>query len=104
MSPAGNGVLIRLIYGDSLVSGDYRIVTAGENTTRGAQVGVRYMVRDVAHSFVVDSGSVEVRRGRRDLDARGAGSGIEAGIRTRVAVEYADVPMAADTVRCRSEP
>jgi len=104
VSPIGNGMLIRLIYGDSLVSGDYRVVTAGQNTTRGAQVAVRYMVGAVTHSFVVDSGSVEVRRGRRELDARGSGSGIEAGIRTRVTVEYEDVPVAADTVRCRSEP
>jgi hypothetical protein len=104
VSAIGNGMLVRLIYGDSLVSGDYRVVTAGESATRGAQVAVRYMVGAVTHSFVVDSGSVAVRRGRRELDARGSGSGIEAGIRTRVAVEYADVPVTADTVRCRSEP
>ena len=104
VSPIGKGVLIRLIYGDSLVSGDYGVVTVGENTTQGAQVAVRYMVRDVAHSLVVDSGGVAVRLSRRELDARASGSGIEGGIRTRVAVEYADVPMAADTVPCRSEP
>ena len=104
VSPIGNGMLVRLIYGDSLVSGDYKVVTAGESTTRGAEVAVRYMIGSVTHLFVADSGSVEVRRGRQALDARGSGSGIDGGIRTQVTVEYEEVPVAADTVRCRSEP
>jgi hypothetical protein len=103
-SPLGNGVLVRLIYGDSLVAGDYKVITPGDTAARVAQVGLRYMVRDVAHSFLVDSGSAEFRPGRRDLDARVGGSGLEGGVRVRVAIEYADVPVPTDTVPCRSQP
>jgi hypothetical protein len=102
-SPLGNGVLVRLIYGDSLVSGDYKVITPGDTAARVAQVALRYMVRDVTHSFIVDSGSVQFRRGRGELDARVGGSGLEGGVRTGVRIDYAKVPAPTDTVSCRSQ-
>ena len=104
-SPGGNGVLVYLRYGDSLTSAAYPVIALGDTVaTRGALVALRYMVRDVARSFSVDSGAVEVRRGPRELTARVAGSGLDAAVRTPVTAEYSDVPLPADTVQCRAQP
>jgi hypothetical protein len=105
VSPGGNGVLVYVRYGDSLASGAYPIITPGDTVARwGALVAVRYMLRDIARSFTVDSGAVEVRRGPRELAARVAGSGLDAAVRTPVRAEYSEVPLPADTVPCRAQP
>jgi hypothetical protein len=103
-TPLGNGVLVRLRHGDSLISAAYPVIAPGDYSTRGAQVAVRYMLRDVAHAFAVDSGSVEVQLTRRALDARVRGSGLDGFVRTPVTAEFKGVPLAADTVPCRYQP
>lgn len=103
-SPLGNGMLIRLRYGDSLRSAAYPIVTPGDSVTQGAAVAVRYTVRDAAHAFSVDSGAVAVQRSGGAIGARVAGSGLDGGIRTVVTAAYANVPRAADTVACHYAP
>jgi len=104
VSPWGNGILVRLRYGDSLASGTYAVISPGDTTTRGASVGLRYMVRDVAHSVTEDSGSVEVRRGTRQFDALAKGWGLDRTVRVPITAEYTGVPLRADTVPCRYEP
>jgi hypothetical protein len=103
-SPLGDGMLVRLRHGDSLISAAYPVIAPGDYSTRGSQVSVRYMARDVAHGFFMDSGSVELRLGRRALDARVQGSGLDATVRTSVRAEYKGVPLRADTVPCRYQP
>jgi hypothetical protein len=104
-SPLGNGMLVRLRYGDSLTAAVYPIIAPGDIVaTRGAMGAVRYMIRDVAHALAVDSGVVAVRRGRRELDARMEGWGLDGSIRTAVTVEYTKIPLAADAVQCGYQP
>ena len=104
MSPEGNGVLLRLHYRDSLVTGSYRVVTPGDSTTAGALVAVRYLLRDTPHAFFFDSGAVQVRRGRGGdrISGSAAGSGTENGIRTPTRIQFHDVALPAhtDTVPC----
>jgi len=102
VSPEGSGVLMRLHYLDSLVTASYPIVMPGETTTAGATVAVRYLLRDVGHAFVFDTGSVELRREGTKIDGRIQGAGMEAGIRTPTRIEYHDVslPLASDSVSC----
>jgi len=102
VSPEGSGVLMRLHYLDSLVTASYPIVMPGDTTTAGATVAVRYLLRDVGHAFVFDTGSVELRREGTKIDGRILGSGMETGIRTPTRIEYHDVslPLASDSVSC----
>ncbi|PYP56774.1 MAG: hypothetical protein DMD40_10035 [Gemmatimonadetes bacterium] len=104
MSPEGNGVLLRLHYRDSLVTGSYPVVTPGDSTTAGAVVVVRYLLRDTPHAFFFDSGAVQVRRARGGDKISGSadGSGTENGIRTPTRILYHDVALPAhtDTVPC----
>ena len=102
VSPEGSGVLMRLHYLDSLVTASYPIVTPGDTTSRGAMVAVRYLLRDVGHTFVFDTGSVELRREGTKIGGRIQGSGTETGIRTPTRIEYHDVslPEASDSVSC----
>jgi len=112
VSPEGSGVLVRLRYRDSLVTATYRIIVPRDTTTPGATVAVRYLLRDVAHAFFFDTGSVQIRRegGRRGGSAKISGliegSGIENAIRTPTRIEYHDVRLAppADTVSCVAQP
>jgi hypothetical protein len=104
VSPEGNGVLLRLHYRDSLVTGSYPVVTPGDSTTAGAVVAVRYLLRDTPHAFFFDSGAVRVRRGRGGDKISGSadGSGTESGIRTPTRIQYHDLalPARTDTVPC----
>jgi len=95
-------VLMRLHYLDSLVTASYPIVMPGDTTTTGATVAVRYLLRDVGHAFVFDTGSVELRREGTKIDGRILGSGMETGIRTPTRIEYHHVslPLASDSVSC----
>ncbi len=101
------GVLARLHYGDSLIAGAYAITAPGDSiTVPGAQVAVRYLVREVTHGFAVDSGAVQVQRNAGVISAHIEGSGLEFAIRTPAWIDFRDVPLAppADTVPCKYEP
>lgn len=108
VSPEGSGVLVRLRYRDSLVAATYRIIVPRDTTTPGAMVAVRYLLRDVAHAFFFDTGTVQLRREGRGarISGRIVGSGIENAIRTPTRIEYHDVPLArpTDTVSCVAQP
>lgn len=108
VSPEGSGVLVRLRYRDSLVTATYPIIVPRDTTTPGATVAVRYLLRDVAHAFFFDSGTVQLRRegGSAKISGRIEGSGIENAIRTPTRIEYHDVRLAppADTVSCVAQP
>ena len=109
-SHEGSGVLVRLRYRDGLVTATYRIIVPGDTTTPGATVAVRYLLRDVAHAFFFDTGTVQLRReggrGGAKVSGRIEGSGIENAIRTPTRIEYHDVPLArpTDTVFCVAQP
>jgi len=105
--PEGSGVLVRLHYRDSLGSASYRAVPPGDTTAPGAVVAVRYLLRESAHGFTFDTGSVQVTRAGDKLGGRMQGSGIENAIRTPTEIVYHDVPMPAarDTnVSCAFQP
>src|SRR5258705_13550610 len=61
VNPEGSGVLARLHFRDSLVSGSYPVLAPGDTTTPGAVVAVRYLLRDASHGFFFDTGAVQVR-------------------------------------------
>lgn len=105
-APGGNGVLVRLQYGDSLAPGVYPIVTPGDTGTRGAMVAIRYVIREAARSFWLDSGAVDFTRTAPALDAAITGAGIDAAFRASTVVQIEDVPvpLPSDTIQCRYEP
>jgi hypothetical protein len=103
----GNGVLVRLRYGDSLVPGPFPLIALGDSITpRGASVAVRYMKGDVAHGLALDSGAVDLTTTGDALTARLHGSGLEGGVRVATDAAYVGVrrPSSADTISCRSQP
>jgi hypothetical protein len=106
VSPEGSGVLVRLRYRDSLVPASYRVIVPSDTANAGATVTMRYLLRDVAHTFSFDSGTVEVRREDQRIAGRIRGSGLENGIRTPTRIDYHDVPLplATDTVSCAFQP
>lgn len=106
VSPEGTGVLMRLRFDDSLGTGTYPILVPSDTVTQGAMVAVRYLLRDAAHAFYVDSGSVHVRRDGTKLGGMIQGSGIENGVHTPTRIQYHGVEMAAqsDTVSCVYRP
>jgi hypothetical protein len=106
VSPEGSGVLVRLRYRDSLVPATYRVVVPSDTLNAGATVTVRYLLRDVAHTFSFDSGTVEVRVADRKIGGHIQGSGLENGIRTPTHIDYHDVPLpaATDTISCAFQP
>jgi hypothetical protein len=102
VSPEGYGVLLRLHYRDSLVTGSYPVVTPGDSTTVGAVVAVRYSMRETPRAFFFDSGAVRIRRSGDKISGTANGSGTETGIRTPTRIQYEDValPARTDTVTC----
>ena len=103
----GNGVLVRLQYGDSLASGPFPLIALGDSiTVRGANAAVRYMKGDVAHGLSLDSGAVDLTATGAALAARVRGSGLEQGVRVAAEAAYTGValPNSADTVPCRFQP
>lgn len=99
-SERGNGVLVLLRAGDS--PGSFPLLAFGDSTTpRGARVAVRYMTRDVAHGFTLDSGVVEVTVSGAALGARVRGTGLEGGTRATLNAEYTGVSFAPAAVSCR---
>ncbi len=97
VNPEGSGVLVRLHFRDSLVSGSYPVLAPGDTTTPGAVVAVRYLLRDASHGFYFDTGAVQVR-----VAGHIQGSGTETGIHTPTRIDYRDVPLplATDTTSC----
>jgi hypothetical protein len=107
ISPQGMGVLARLHYGDSLIAGSYPITAPGDSVTiPGAQVAVRYLVRDVTHGFAVDSGSAQLQLSAGTISVHIDASGLENAIRTPTWIDFREVPLPAraDTVPCRYQP
>jgi hypothetical protein len=104
--PEGSGVLVLLHFRDSLVSASYPVVVPGDTATPGAVVTVRYLLRDVSHGFVFDSGAVQVRRAGDKVSGRADGTGVENAIRTPTHIEYHDValPARTDTMPCSFVP
>lgn len=72
---------------------------------RGAKIAIRYMLGEVAHGAVMDSGTVGVTRTAYALTLRASGTGQEAPV-GRVAFEltFEAVPVGSDTVSCASRP
>ena len=105
VSPEGNGVLLRLHFRDSLVSGAYRAVAPADTSVPSAVVAVRYLLRDTPHTFYFDSGAVQVRRAGGKISGGADGSASESGMRMPTRIRYRDValPEPADTVPCRFE-
>ena len=104
ISPDGEGILVRLRYLDSLDAGAYPLRSAGDTTTPGSIAAVRYLVRDVPHTFVIDSGAFDVAPGVNTITARARTSGLENAVRVRAAIEFRDVPLLRDTIPCRDAP
>jgi hypothetical protein len=106
VSPEGSGVLVRLHFRDSLVSGSYPVLAPGDTTAPGAVVTVRYLLRDASHGFFFDTGAVQVRLEAGKVAGHIQGSGTETGIHTPTRIDYHDVPLplATDTVPCGFEP
>ena len=104
ISPDGQGVLVRLRFADSLVSGAYPLRGPGDTTTPGSIGAIRYQVRDVTHSFELDSCAFEVTRGRNEISARATTSGLENAVRVHATVEMRDLPILSDTIPCRDAP
>ena len=106
LSPEGNGVLVRFRHSDSVVAGTYRIVLPADTTDSTAIVAVRYQLRETAHSFAAESGTVEVHFEGGKLSGRIQATGTESGIRTPTQITYHDVPAPsrADTVSCTAQP
>ena len=105
LNPEGNGVLVRFRHADSVVAGTYRVVIPADTTQPAAVVAVRYQLRETAHTFAADSGTVELRFEGGKLSGRIQVTGIESGIRTPTRVTYHDVPVPArgDTVSCAAQ-
>jgi hypothetical protein len=105
VSPQGSGVLARLRFRDSLTSGSYPITSPGDTVTApSATAAVRYLLREVTHEFVFDTGSAQLRRDSNRIGVRITGSGIENAIRTPARVEFHDVPITNDSVSCHYQP
>lgn len=104
ISPDGEGIVVRLRFHDSLRAGAYPLRGPGDTTTPGSIAAIRYLVRDVPHAFVLDSGVFDITRDRNSVTARARSSGLENAVRVRAAIEFRDVPVSGDTVPCRDAP
>lgn len=102
VSPEGSGVLVRLHFRDSLVSGSYPVLAPGDTSAPGAVVAVRYLLREVSRGFFFDTGAVQLRLAAGKVAGHVQGSGTETGIRTPARLDYRDVPLslATDTTSC----
>jgi hypothetical protein len=103
----GNGVLVWLRQRDSLPSGDWPVLQRTDTVTaRGAIVGARFMISEVAHGVPLDSGAVAVTRAGSGISAHVRGSGLEVAAAGRVSVDAAfdAVALGSDTVSCGMTP
>jgi hypothetical protein len=87
---------------DSLMAGTWQLLQRGDTVSpRGATVGARFIVGDVAHGVALDSGTVAVGRADGAFSVTASGTGFEVGA-GRVALEasFEAVPVGPDTVPC----
>lgn len=106
-SSGGNGAILWLRTPDTVAAGSWPLLQRGDTVSpRGATVGVRFMVGDVALGVALDSGEVTVTvlRPAVTLVVRGAGLAVSAAGRVTAEVAFDGVPVGADTVSCRSRP
>src|SRR2546425_7033941 len=70
-SPEGSGVLLRVRYRDSLVSGSYPVAVPGDTAAVAAAIVAGcYFIPDTPPGVVVDTGNVLVRRDGGNVRAR----------------------------------
>jgi hypothetical protein len=105
----GNGVLVVLRPGDSLVGELPLLARADSTTRRGAIVAARFMIGEGGHGVALDSGTVSVARAGQAGDAltvhvAGSGTDMAGGGRVRVEASFAAVPVSPDTVPCQLRP
>ena len=106
-SSGGNGAILWLRTPDTLAAGKWPLLQRGDTvSSRGATVGVRFMMGDVAHGVALDSGEVTVTALRPSVTVvvRGAGLAVSAAGRVAAEVAFDAVPVGADTVSCRFRP
>jgi hypothetical protein len=109
-STGGSGVIVWLrrgAGGDSAAAGPWSLLQRGDTVSRrGAMVGLRYMMDQVAHGLSLDSGAVEVEEAARVLTVVVRGTGVETRASGRIALEasFDAVPLGTDTVSCRPRP
>lgn len=105
LSPEGSGVLLRLRYGDSLITDSLPIVTPDDTgAVPAAVVAIRFFIRDVPRAYTLDSGTARLRREGNTITAHVAGVGVQNAIRMPARLEYRDVPIGTDTVSCSYQP
>ena len=106
-STGGNGAIAWLRTADSLAPGTWPLLQRGDTVSpRGATVGVRFMLGDIAHGVALDSGDVTVTSTHPavTLLVRGAGLAVAAAGRVVAEVAFDSVPVQTDTVSCRAHP
>ncbi|HEV2750437.1 MAG TPA: hypothetical protein VGV12_07940 [Gemmatimonadales bacterium] len=107
-SSGGNGAIVWLRTADSLApGGTWPLLQRGDTVSaRGATVGVRFMLGDIAHGVALDSGDVTVSAVHPavTLTVRGAGLAVAAAGRVTAEVAFEAVPIGTDTVSCRAHP
>jgi hypothetical protein len=100
------GVVVWLRSPDPISVGAWPVLPRGDTLTpRGATVGVRFMMGDIAHGAPLDSGTVWVTRADSAVALVARGTGTETLSATRMAVEatFDAVPVGADTAACRHQ-
>jgi hypothetical protein len=105
-STGGNGVVVWLRSPDSLTSGSWTLLQRGDTVSpRGATVGARFMVGDVAHGVTLDSGAVQVTRTAGTLGVEASGTGLESvGGRVALQATFDGVRVGSDTAACDPRP
>ena len=102
----GAGVVVWLRGQDPITVGAWPVLQRGDTLTpRGATVGVRFMMGDIAHGAPLDSGTVWVTRADSAvaLVARGTGTETLSSMRMAVEATFDAVLMGADTASCRHQ-
>jgi len=102
----GAGVVVWLRGQDPITVGAWPVLQRGDTLTpRGATVGVRFMMGDIAHGAPLDSGTVWVTRADSAVALVARGTGTETLSATRMAVEatFDAVPVGTDTASCRHQ-
>jgi hypothetical protein len=100
----GNGVVVWLRAPAPVSVGAWPVLQRGDTLSpRGAMVGVRFLIGDVAHGAPLDSGTVWVTRADSAVALVARGTGTETVSSTHMSVEatFDAVPVGADTVSCR---
>ncbi len=102
----GNGVMVWLRSRDSVASGPWPLLQRGDTASpRGATVGARFMVGDVAHGVALDSGTVAVGRTAGAISVTASGAGMEGTVgRVTVEASFDAVFVGPDTVPCAPWP